>query len=80
MIIASQIRAARGIVGIGQKELADLAGVSVATLRRMESDNIGPEKSAAGVVESVKNVLIEKGAQFLNPGDTSPGHGVSIKD
>ena len=37
MIIAAQIRAARALLGIDQRALAELAGVSLPTIQRMEA-------------------------------------------
>ena len=55
MLKAQQVRAGRVLVGVGQKELAEMAGIAVATLRRMEDDGIGPERSNAGSVQRVKD-------------------------
>jgi transcriptional regulator with XRE-family HTH domain len=37
MITAAQLRAARAIAGIDQRELARLSGISVPTIQRMEA-------------------------------------------
>ncbi len=71
MLVSKQIRAGRALVGMGQKELADRAGIAPATLRRMEDDNIGPERSTAGAVHRVKECLESAGVEFTN-GD-APG-------
>ncbi|MHA6646418.1 helix-turn-helix domain-containing protein, partial [Mesorhizobium sp. A623] len=39
MITAAQVRAARALLGIDQRQLAELAGVSVPTIQRMESSD-----------------------------------------
>ena len=39
MITASQLRAARALLGIDQRQLAELAGVSVPTIQRMEASS-----------------------------------------
>ena len=36
MIEAAQIKAARALLGIGQVELSELAGVGLTTLKRLE--------------------------------------------
>jgi transcriptional regulator with XRE-family HTH domain len=36
MITATQLRAARALLNVDQRQLADLAGVSVPTIQRME--------------------------------------------
>ena len=78
MIVSAQIRAARGLVGMGQKELADIAGISVATLRRMENDTIGPERSASGAVENVRKALEIAGVIFLKESEVANGPGVFL--
>ena len=73
MLKAQQLRAGRGLVGIGQKELADMAGIAVATLRRMEDDSIGPERSNAGSVQRVKDCLESAGVEFISENDGGAG-------
>ena len=48
MITASQMRAARALLGIDQQALADLAGVSLPTIQRMEAS----EGNVRGVVDT----------------------------
>ncbi len=51
MITAAQMRAGRALLGIDQKRLADLAGVSLPTIQRMEASE--------GTVRGVVNTLIK---------------------
>ena len=37
MISAAQLRAARALLGLDQRDLAELSGLSVPTIQRMES-------------------------------------------
>jgi transcriptional regulator with XRE-family HTH domain len=53
VITAFQMRAARALLGIDQKTLADLAGVSLPTIQRMEA-SVG---NVRGVVESLTRVV-----------------------
>jgi transcriptional regulator with XRE-family HTH domain len=39
MITAAQLRAARALLGIDQRKLAELAGLSVPTIQRMEASD-----------------------------------------
>ncbi|MDX0889267.1 helix-turn-helix domain-containing protein, partial [Sinorhizobium medicae] len=39
MITAAQMRAARALLGIDQKTLAELSGLSIPTIQRMESSS-----------------------------------------
>lgn len=53
MITAAQLRAARALLGIDQKKLAELAGVSVPTIQRMEAS----QGNVRGVVDSLMKVV-----------------------
>ena len=53
MISAAQLRAARALIGIDQRRLAELAGVSLPTVQRMEAS----DGNVRGVVESLTKVV-----------------------
>lgn len=53
MITAAQIRAARALLGIDQRQLAEMAGVSVPTIQRMEASS----GNVRGVVETLTKVV-----------------------
>ena len=53
MITSAQMRAARALLGIDQRTLAELAGVSVPTIQRMEAS----QGNVRGVVESLTRVV-----------------------
>lgn len=67
MITASQIRAARAMLGWSQTDLADAARVSLPTIKRMEGDR-GPGRSSAENVNAVRQALEGAGAAFIAPG------------
>lgn len=72
MITSGQMRAARALLNIDQRRLAELAGVSLPTIQRMEAS----EGVVRGVVDSLVKVVaaIEKaGVELL--GDNAPGSG-----
>jgi transcriptional regulator with XRE-family HTH domain len=81
MMTSAQLRAARALLGIDQKTLAELSGVSVPTIQRMEAS----EGNVRGVVDSLSKVvdalnlagidLIGDGAQSL-----VGGRGVRLKE
>ncbi|MPY70938.1 MAG: helix-turn-helix domain-containing protein [Alphaproteobacteria bacterium] len=81
MITSAQMRAARALLGIDQKTLADMAGVSVPTIQRMEAS----QGNVRGVIDSLTKVvdalnlagieLIGEDAQSL-----SGGRGVRLKE
>ena len=53
MITAFQLRAARALLNIDQKTLAEMAGVSVPTIQRMEAS----QGNVRGVVDSLMKVI-----------------------
>ena len=53
MITAAQLRAARALLGMDQKTLAEEAGVSLATIQRMESS----DGNVRGVVDTLTKVV-----------------------
>jgi transcriptional regulator with XRE-family HTH domain len=77
MVTAAQIRAARALLGWSGARLAETAGVSLQTIRRMESD-LGPGRSSAANVEAVRCALEDAGAVFVRADDEN-GAGVRIK-
>ena len=69
MISATQLRAARTLIGWSQKDLAGASGLSLPTIQRMET--LGPHRSSAGNVEKVQRALEAAGIEFID-GD-APG-------
>ena len=81
MITAPQLRAARALLGIDQQKLADMAGVSLPTIQRMEAspDNV------RGIVASLVKVLEaldRAGIDVIGEGasSSSGGRGVRFKE
>lgn len=72
MISSSQIRAARGMLGISAAELAKMAGVTWKTVQRFEAV-IGVPPSRSGTLERVKAALENEGIEFLGDPIHSPG-------
>lgn len=78
MITGLQIRAARAILGIDQRTLARLAGLSVPTIQRMEA-NTGV---VGGMVDSLTRVVsaIEAaGVELIAEGAPSGGGGRGVR-
>lgn len=73
MITSQQMRAARALLGIDQKRLAELAGVSLPTIQRMETS----DGQVRGVVETLVKVvtaLEREGIELI--GENAPSAGV----
>jgi transcriptional regulator with XRE-family HTH domain len=68
MITAGQLRAARALVGIDQRELAALSGLALPTIQRMEASDglirgtVGSLMKLIGALEAVGIDLIAEGA------------------
>jgi transcriptional regulator with XRE-family HTH domain len=81
MISAAQLRAARALTGLDQRRLAELAGLSVPTIPRMEAS----EGVVRGNVDSLMK-LVEAlnaiGIELIGEGAVSQtgGRGVRLKD
>ncbi|MGC8469969.1 MAG: helix-turn-helix domain-containing protein [Acetobacteraceae bacterium] len=81
MISSGQLKAARALLGIDQKELAELSGLSVPTIQRME----GSDGVIRGNVDSLMKLLEaldRAGVILIRPGDesgASGGRGVRLK-
>jgi len=74
MITAAQIRAARALLGLDQRRLAEAAGLSLPTIQRME----GSAGQVRGNVESLVRVVeaLEKaGVELIGEGASSTGGG-----
>ena len=64
----NQLKAARILAEIEQKELAVRAGFNVNTIRNMESAAGGPIAGRAANVQIVQRILEGMGVEFLNHG------------
>ena len=53
MITAAQMRAGRALLGVDQRQLAELAGVSLPTIQRMEAS----DGTVRGVVDTLTKVV-----------------------
>ena len=80
MITAAQMRAARALLGIDQRTLAELSGVSLPTIQRMEAS----EGNVRGVIDTLIKVIeaLDRAGVALI-GDDAPssggGRGVRLK-
>lgn len=80
MLTSAQLRAARALLGIDQKTLASMSGLSLPTIQRMEA----AEGNVRGVVDSLVKVvdaLEAAGIELIAEGaaSNSGGRGVRLK-
>jgi predicted transcriptional regulator len=78
VITAPQLRAARALLGIDQQKMADLAGVSLPTIQRMEAspDNV---RGVVGSLMKVLEALDKAGLEMIGEGATSTGGGRGVR-
>ncbi|HMA08957.1 MAG TPA: helix-turn-helix transcriptional regulator [Ramlibacter sp.] len=80
MITAAQLRAARALLGMDQRDLAEASGLSLPTIQRMEAS----EDVIRGQVESLMKLIAAleiAGIEIINEGAVSDsgGRGVRLK-
>ncbi|MBE0692631.1 MAG: helix-turn-helix domain-containing protein [Aquamicrobium sp.] len=90
MITSAQLRAARALLGIDQRRLADLSGLSVPTIQRMEASdgtirgNVDSLVKLIAALDAAGIELIGEGAasqsggrglRLREPGTREPGAG-----
>ena len=78
MLQASQIRAARALLGWHQDELAKKAKVGLATIQRLERSPPGPVMANVATAMKIIDCLQKAGIRFLNT-DEQGGVGVRIE-
>ena len=81
MLTAAQLRAARALAGIDQRQLAEKSELSVPTIQRMEASdgvirgNVDSLMKLIGALEALGIVLINDGAA-----STGGGRGVRLRE
>ena len=75
MIDSGQIRAARALLNLHQMQLAEIAGVSAATIKRIETSS--EIRGAAESLWKIQAALEKCGIEFIS-GDNEKGPGVRL--
>ena len=76
MITASQIKGARAMLGLSQRDLAELASVGLATVQRIELT--AEIRGSAETIWKIQTALENAGVRFI-PADDTEGPGVRLK-
>jgi len=81
MITANQLRAARALLNIDQRQTADLAGLSVPTIQRMEASD-GVIRANVDSLMKLVSALENAGIELIGPGVASAagGRGVRLRE
>jgi len=80
MITAAQMRAARALLGLEQRQLAELSGLSVPTIQRMEASD-GVVRGNVDSLMKLTAALDAAGVELIGEGAVSQagGRGVRLK-
>jgi transcriptional regulator with XRE-family HTH domain len=75
IITAAQVKAARVLLGLSQRDLAKIAGLGIATVKRLETAT--EPRGAVTTMLKVQNALEKAGIEFI-PAGAGKGHGVRL--
>ena len=78
MITAAQLRAARSLIGIGQRELAERAGLSLPTIQRMEASD-GVIRGNVDSLMKLVDALSLSGIELIGEDSVSAGGGRGVR-
>ncbi len=78
MITASQMRAARAILGIDQRTLASLSGLSLPTIQRMEASD-GVVRGNVDSLMKLVSALQQAGIELIGEGAVSSQGGRGVR-
>ncbi len=81
MITANQLRAARALLNIDQRQMAELADLSVPTIQRMEASD-GVVRGNVDLLMKLVSALEDAGIELIGPGALSStgGRGVRLRE
>jgi|SRR5258706_443679 transcriptional regulator with XRE-family HTH domain len=68
LVTGNQLKAARALAGVDQRQVADAAKINVNTIRNMEARGVEPITSSAVTVRNVQMALEAWGIEFLDHG------------
>jgi len=78
MITSHQMRAARALLGIDQRQLAELAGLSLPTIQRMEASD-GQVRGVVDTLVKVVRALENAGVELIGEHADSVGIGRGVR-
>lgn len=78
MISAAQLRAARALLGIDQRTLAEMAGISLPTIQRMEASD-GNVRGVINTLTKVVQALDRAGIELIGDDQPSQGRGRGVR-
>jgi transcriptional regulator with XRE-family HTH domain len=79
VITPSQLRAARALLGIVQRQLAELSGLSVPTIQRMEASSSGVIRGNVDSLMKLVSALNAAGIELIAEGAVSASGGRGVR-
>lgn len=73
IITASQVRAAKALLRWSGEDLALKSGISLSTIRRVESSEGVPEGQNLKTILAIRDALESAGVEFIGSPDDRPG-------
>ena len=78
MITGAQMRAARALLGIDQRQLAERSSLSLPTIQRMEASD-GVLRGNVDSLMKLVDALATAGIELISEGAVSPGGGRGVR-
>ncbi|HEX2352430.1 MAG TPA: helix-turn-helix transcriptional regulator [Xanthobacteraceae bacterium] len=78
MITGAQMRAARALLGIDQRQLAERSSLSLPTIQRMEASD-GVIRGNVDSLMKLVDALATAGIELISEGAVSPGGGRGVR-
>ena len=78
MITGTQMRAARALLGLDQRELAQASGLSLPTIQRMEASD-GVVRGNVDSLMKLVDALAASGIELIGEGAVSSGGGRGVR-
>lgn len=75
---SEQLRAARALIRWEQKDVAEASGVSLPSIKRLETKR-GALSAYNSTVEAIRKALESAGVEFIPPGTSSADGGAGVR-
>ena len=79
MISSAQLRAARALLGIDQRTLASMSGVSLPTIQRMEASKDEHVRGVVSTLTKIVAALDAAGIELIGNDQPSQGRGRGVR-
>ena len=73
MITGAQVRAAKSLIRWSGTDLAEKAGVSLSSIRRIEAIDGVPDTASVKVLHAIQSAFEDAGIEFIGTPEDQPG-------